>query len=143
GVILGQTDSVAPGGLPPGYVPALYVDTSGSLRACVFWHNSGGVQIVATGSYTDGRWHHVVDTLAGGTETLYIDGAQKGTLTGLSQTGYSPSSNYLYFLGTGYTAPVWIGTPATAGWWYFPGAIDEFATYSTGLSATRVLAHFA
>ncbi len=140
GVLLGQTDGTPPGGVPAGYVPALYIDTAGAIRASVFWHGSATNQLVAGGSYLDGRWHHVVDTYAGGTETLYVDGTAKGSQA-VSQTGYGATS-YTYFLGTGYVIN-WLGVPAGAGWWYFPGSIDQVATYSGALAASRVQAHYS
>jgi len=138
GVILAQCSSPAtPGGsAPSGYVPAIYVDTTGALRVSVFWFGSASDQIVANGPFNDGKWHHVVATYNNGTETLYVDSAQSGTYTG-SQTSYA--SAYVYFLGTGETTN-WANTPS--GWFYFTGNIALFSVYPYALSAPQVLAHY-
>jgi len=73
GVLLGQTNGTLPNNSTPSFVPALYVDTAGALRAEVFYHGSSTTQLVATGPYWDGKWHHVVDVYNVGTETLYVD----------------------------------------------------------------------
>ncbi|TMC01607.1 MAG: hypothetical protein E6J41_32665 [Chloroflexi bacterium] len=138
GVILGQTD----GGLPPagvgGNVPAVYVDNTGALRESLFWHGAAQSANVAPGPYDDGHPHQVVVTYSGGTESLYVDGALKGSKTGQSETGYA--SSYSYLLGAGYSNGQWpnVGT----GWMYFKGTLDEASVYGTALSAARVQAHF-
>jgi len=140
GVILGQVDNATPaGGSPGGWVPALYVDGSGAIRASMFWHGSTTSQVVSDGGYNDGLWHHVVNVFDNGTETLYIDGEKVGSQN-FGQTGYG-SGNYQYFLGAGHTSTSWAGAPG--GWWYYEGMLDEAAFYPVALSEADIQAHFA
>ncbi len=69
GVILGQDDGTAVGGSPSGWVPGLYVDSNGKLRASLYWHGQTGLQIVSAASYNDNQWHDAVDVYNQGTET--------------------------------------------------------------------------
>jgi RHS repeat-associated protein len=139
GVILGQTANALPPSTPSGWVPALYVDTSGALREALFWHGSQQSQNVAAGPYNDGRAHHVVATYSGGVDGLYVDGQLKASQS-VSESGYN--NGYAYMLGTGYVAS-WPNTPVRGGWWPFTGTIGQTAVYGTALSAARVLAHFS
>jgi RHS repeat-associated protein len=136
GVILGQTDGTVPSGTPAGFVPALYVDTTGALRESLLYHGSFA-QNVAAGPYNDGQPHHVVATYANGTDSLYVDGVLRTTMTG-GETGYA--STYAYLVGNGYSNSLW---PSSKGGWYpFNGTLDEVAVYGTALPAGRVQAHF-
>jgi RHS repeat-associated protein len=140
GVILGQTAGTLPPGTPSGgSVPAIYVDTGGALRESLLYHSTAN-QNVAAGPYTDGRPHHVVATYSGGTDTLYVDGVQIGSLTSAAEFGYAAS--YDYVLGNGYTSSFWPNTPSGAGWYAFRGSLDEVAVYASALPAARVQAHF-
>lgn len=70
GIIFGQTSGgTEPGASESSYVPALYLDTAGKLRASMFWHGSNSNQIVTASSYNDNNWHFAVDTYSSGTET--------------------------------------------------------------------------
>ena len=126
GVILGQQDD---GALPPSEgwgVPALYVDTTGYLRASFF---NEGNQIVSQQQYNDGNWHHVVDAYTNGTETLYVDGTVSGSQNGVQSAS---SDVYSYSLGTGYTD----GWPnSSTGWFYLKGEIDEVRVSNIARSA--------
>jgi YD repeat-containing protein len=136
GVILGQTDGTVPSGTPAGFVPALYVDTTGALRESLLYHGSFA-QNVAAGPYNDGQPHHVVATYANGTDSLYVDGVLKTTMTA-GETGYA--STYAYMVGNGYSNSLW---PSSNGGWYpFSGTLDEVAVYGSALPAGRVQAHF-
>ncbi len=138
GVILGQTDVGTPvGGWPSGYVPALYLDGSGRLRGSMFWHGAVEVQNVSANAYNDGAWHHVVNTYANGTETLYVDGVGVGSQA-VSEYGYN--SGYAYYLGTGFTASWPMGS---GGWSYFSGSLDEVRLYDRALAAADVAALWA
>ena len=129
GVILGQTDGTQPNGRPNGWVPAIYVDTSGKVRASVFWHGSVSDQIISAAAYNDGNWHLVEDTYNTGTETLYIDGQAAGNKS-FSEVGYS--SVYRYFIGTGYGS-FWTGV--SGAWGYWNGSLDEVRVSNTARSA--------
>jgi hypothetical protein len=140
GAILGQVggDSLPPGnGSFSGWVPAVYVDSTGLLRVEMFWHGATNVQIVSPAKVNDGNWHHLVDVYNNGTETAYLDGASIGSQ---SATESSYNTGYSYYLGAGYTGS-WPNAPSGA-WSYFNGRIDEAAVYTTALSATQVMSHF-
>ena len=77
----------------------------------------------------DGSWHHIVGTYAGdGTRQLrlYLDGVLVSSMT---------YNNQIYYTAAGATIGAW-GTN-----YRFQGSIDEFALYSSALSATRVAVH--
>lgn len=133
GILLGQWSpaSATVGGAPAagGHVPAIYIDTSGFVRASCFWHNSTSAQNVSTSVVTDGKVHRIRVTYSGGVERLYIDGVEEDNQT-VSQTFYS--SDIAYTLGVGYVAaPPWAAL--TGGWNYFEGdlALDAQASVRT------------
>ncbi len=137
GVILGQDNNAVPPSTPTGYVPAIYVDTNGNIRASMFWHNSINNQIVSGSTFNDGNWHQVVDTYTSGVESLYIDGI---FINSQSQSQISYSSVYSYFLGTGYVT-TWPNTPS--GFFYFNGSIDDARIYNRALTAGDVAELYA
>jgi hypothetical protein len=131
GVILGQTSGGNPGGSPSGFVPAVYIDNAGSLRAEMFYHSGGTGQIIPPTAYNDNQWHFVEDTYANGTETLYVDGQNEGSQV-VSEESYS--AVYSYYVGTGLTD----NWPQANTWLYFNGALDEVHISSTARSADWV-----
>jgi len=141
GVILGQTNNVGtPGGAgPTGWVPAIYVDTTGRVRASMFWHSGADAahQITSTGTYNDGAWHHAVDVYLNGIEYLYLD----GTLIGQQAFNeFAYSGAYNYYLGTGYAGGSWPNT--NGGWFFFPGSLDETAIYPAALTPAQIAEHY-
>jgi hypothetical protein len=134
GVILGQTGACTPPSTCTGFVPAIYVDTSGKVRATMFWHAATTDQIVSTGSYQDNKWHYLVDVYNNGTETLYIDNVAIGSQS-FPEASYTPQP-YDYFLGTGY-ATSWPSSPS-ATWAYFNGSLDDVRIYNRALSAREI-----
>ncbi len=137
GVILGQEGGgVLPPASPHGYVPAIYLDSTGHLRASLFWHGTSSVNS-SPGTYNDGAWHQVVVSTNNGTETLYVDGAPVSSQTGLLESGYNAS--YLYLLGTGF-GQNWPGVPG--GWFYFNGALDEMRVSANVRSSDWILTGF-
>jgi hypothetical protein len=128
GMILGQDNGTAVGGQPSGWVPALYIDINGQLRASLFWHGSVSVQIVSAKKYNDNNWHHAVDVYDNGTEALFVDGAEVGSQA-VTENGYS--NTYNYFLGAGESAS-WAG--GNGGWLYWNGALDEVRVSNTARS---------
>ncbi len=82
----------------------------------------------------DGNWHHIacVRNFAGKTTTLYIDGKEAATLTGVKTGGINFSASELIF----------IGGDDESGHRTFGGAIDEFIVYPKALSAEEVEEHF-
>ena len=137
GVILGQTaNSLPPGSPGAGWVPALYVDSTGALRESLGWHTNGSGN-AATGPYNDAKPHHVVATYANGVDSLYVDGSLVNS-TSANVTGFS--NTYAYLLGTGYTTG-WTNT-YNGGWFPFAGSLDEVAVYSKALNLAQVQAHY-
>lgn len=134
GLILGNEGGDTSPGNGDGWVPSLYIDTSGNVRTSLFWHGNTRT-ITSPGAYDDGAWHHVVATYNGGVETLYVDGSQVAQDTGLSQTDYN-SGTYSYFIGSG----KWDNWPDTdgnnVGW--FPGSIDELKIFNKELNSSEV-----
>ena len=128
-MILGQDDGTAVGGSPAGWVPGLYVDSNGKLRASLYWHGQTGLQIVSAASYNDNQWHAAVDVYNQGTETLYVDGVAVGSQAA-SEYPYNPT--YRYFLGAGYTSG-W--SNGNSGWLYWNGTLDEVRASNTARTA--------
>ncbi|HWY30515.1 MAG TPA: LamG domain-containing protein, partial [Candidatus Acidoferrum sp.] len=95
-------------------------------------NNGNRVGDAVGGTYTIGQWCQLVavyDSTAA-TLTLYINGVQVAQSTGVS--GYVPNPSYPMSIG-GY----WDGTQNP-----YVGDIDEFAVYTSPLSASQVLAHY-
>jgi YD repeat-containing protein len=154
GVILGQTGGGNPGDYPGGWIPALYVDTNGNLRAS-FFDLTNAQQIVSAASYNDNVWHHAVLTfdtnttthslgfggsvssITSGVETLYVDGQVVGTQTGAVENGYN--SSYSYFVGTGYTSRWAMGN---GDWFYYRGALGPIAISNIARSSDWVTTEF-
>jgi RHS repeat-associated protein len=136
GVILGQDDGAMPGGSPGGYVPAIYVDTAGDVRASMFWHGAAQ-QIVSSVAYSDNQWHSLIDTYSNGEETLYVDGSASGTQS-VSEVSYA--SAYSYFLGADETSG-WLA--AAGGWSYLNGALDEVRISNVSRSSDWIATEYA
>jgi RHS repeat-associated protein len=145
GVILGQiSGAFSPPDAPylGGWIPGIYVDTTGAIEERLFWHNGPPLN-AAAGPYNDGQPHQVVATYANGVDSLYVDGQLKASQSGDSEVAYLSSGDsadaYSYMLGDGYTGTY---PNAPAGWDPFNGTIGEVSVYGGALSATRVQAHF-
>jgi len=100
---------------------------SGKIIAGV---GSPEVNLVTSGTYNNGAWHHVVltRTQSSGALVLYVDGASVGSTTGPTVALTS-------------TATVNIGR-STAGVNYFAGTLDEIAFYTASLPSATVTAHY-
>jgi hypothetical protein len=135
GVILGQVQGAGtlPTGSPSGFVPALYIDNNGYLRASVFWHNSQSSQIVSSRAYNDGSWHFLADSYNNGVETLYVDGVPLGSQ---SAAEYGYSSAYTYYLGVSYSSAAWSST--NNGWFYFNGNLINVQVYNASLNSQQI-----
>ncbi|OEJ94261.1 hypothetical protein J116_007055 [Streptomyces thermolilacinus SPC6] len=92
---------------------------------------------MSTQSVTDGAWHHVVLTSTATAQTLYLDGAKVGSLTGTVQ---ARDGHYAY-VGAGWGNEGWMGVPA--GTHYFEGAIDDVAVYHHALDPATIAEHFS
>jgi hypothetical protein len=102
----------------------LAFDSGGRLA-----YRAGGTTfttLLATADVRDG-WHHVVLTAAGGTTTLYLDGAPVHSGTG---AGAAAAAMPWHVMRNGTTAQ------------FTRGRADEVAVYGTALTAGTVRAHF-
>ncbi|MFB9469612.1 polymorphic toxin-type HINT domain-containing protein [Nonomuraea salmonea] len=140
GVIFSEDDF---GGGLGGTRPVLYVGTDGRLRGQLGELVSGGYKPVTSASaVNDDQWHHVVLTVAGEKQRLYLDGQLAGELTGAVFGDRRPYA----FVGSGDRASSWSDVPGgttTRGAWPFQGTIDEFAVYAKPLTDTEVQSHWA
>ncbi|MCX5195137.1 DNRLRE domain-containing protein [Streptomyces sp. NBC_00249] len=115
------------------YDKHIYMTNDGRLVYGVY---TGATRTVTTAaSYNDNQWHHVVATQGPGGMTLYVDGAQKGTL---NVTTHENFSGYwrVGFDGLG----GWPDRPTSEHW---AGQLDETAVYPAVLSAAQVQNHHA
>src|SRR3989344_5797717 len=133
GGILGQTESASPPSAPNEYVPALYVDSGGNIRASFFWHGDYNQNTTSGTDYRDNKWHHATAMYTSGVERLYIDGVEVDSQT-ISQDPYG-NNGYVYLLGAAYTNQ-WPSTNNS--WYYFSGRLDEVRIYNRALSADEI-----
>jgi RHS repeat-associated protein len=125
------------------YTPAAYVGTDGKLKA-EFWYSGGIAPISTTGSVADGKWHHMVLSAAGNSQTLFLDGAKVGSVSGSVsiQPGIAFGKNQPYnTLGAGFLGGNWPDQPhssttdKTGYATYFNGSIADAAWYDRPLVA--------
>ncbi|WP_317453992.1 LamG-like jellyroll fold domain-containing protein [Streptomyces sp. TRM68416] len=125
------------GETPTSWRPVLNIDGDGKLRGEFYLSGaSGATPIISPQPVNDGEWHHIVLSAAETTQSLYLDGAKVGSLSG---TVTEQSRPYAY-IGGGYGSSGWMGLPADT--YYFNGDIDEVALYRKPLSAEQVSAHY-
>jgi hypothetical protein len=107
----------------------LTFSTAGILVLSTFNGNTG-TNYSTSSACNDGKRHHIVVTRSGTALKIYLDAAQvvSATLGTVNSTAHLP----LYLAQRGNT-----GSPHR-----LAGTLDEFAFYSTALSATRVAAHY-
>ncbi|HEY2669109.1 MAG TPA: LamG-like jellyroll fold domain-containing protein [Rugosimonospora sp.] len=135
GPLIGYQDTALTGSSTSG-VPILYVGTDGRLRG---QFRTGSIApLTSPSTVNDNAWHHVVLSLSGSTQTLYLDGAQVGTSTvTLDQSLMTFNQIGAAYASTPGSWPAW-GTSATR---YFSGSIDDVALYAHPLGPTVVWAH--
>ncbi|MFB7176501.1 DNRLRE domain-containing protein [Streptomyces sp. NPDC056257] len=115
------------------YDKHIYMTNDGRLVYGVY---TGATRTVTTsGAYNDNRWHHVVASQGPGGMTLYVDGAQKGTLNVTTHENFSG-----YWHAGGDSLGGWPDRPTSE---YWAGQLDESAVYPTVLSAAQVQNHYA
>ncbi|MER5646140.1 RHS repeat-associated core domain-containing protein [Streptosporangium sp. NPDC002524] len=120
-------------GIPWG--PMLYVGTDGKLRGSLAAVAS---PITSAAVVNDDAWHHVVLTATGSDQTLYLDGAQVGTLTGAVSTWRNSAT-----VGNGVADPaISPAVPSPRQAFPFKGVIDEVAIYDKPLTVAEVQRHF-
>ncbi|OZV84425.1 hypothetical protein CA850_00760 [Micromonospora echinospora] len=134
-----QKDAVTPGATTGvGYVPALYVGSDGKLRG-QFWTGNPATAMSSPGVVTDDQWHHVALVGNGGSQQLYLDGAQVASLTGtISQHTLGATNVYL---GAGFLGGTWPSQPhTTATATFFTGSIADVAYHDKAITAADVAA---
>ncbi|MEU8847205.1 LamG-like jellyroll fold domain-containing protein [Streptomyces sp. NPDC048564] len=136
-VLVGFQDAEL-GEKPSSWRPVLNIDGSGKLRGEFFLSGvSGATPIVSTQTVTDGKWHHAVLSAGATAQTLYLDGAEVGTLSGT----LTEQSRTFAYLGAGYGSTGWMGL--ANGEYRFKGQLDEVAFYHHPLDAATVAEHYA
>jgi RHS repeat-associated protein len=128
------------------YTPSIYVGTDGKLNA-EFWYSGGINPIVSSASVADGKWHHVVLSAAGNSQTLYLDktkvGSRTGTVSIQSAVAFGKNQSFDY-LGTGFLGGNWPDEPhqnasdKTGYATYFNGSVADVAWYGRPLVAADV-----
>ncbi|MFI2205980.1 LamG-like jellyroll fold domain-containing protein [Streptomyces sp. NPDC020192] len=137
GVLVGFQNAEI-GDKPSSWRPVLNIDGAGKLRGEFYLSGAtGATPIVSSQTVTDGQWHHAV--LSGGAtaQTLYLDGAKVGSLTG----AITEQSRDHAYLGGGYGSSGWMGL--SSGTYHFKGEMDEVAVYDHPLDAATVAEHYA
>jgi len=132
GKLIGYGDAAS--GSSGSYDRHVYMRNDGRL---VFGVYPGEVRTVeSTDSYDDGDWHHVVATLSGEGQRLYVDGELVG-----STTSTTSAQAYLgYWRIGGDNLSGWPNRPSSD---WFDGAIDEVAVYDRALTPAQISAHYA
>ncbi|MEV6950494.1 DNRLRE domain-containing protein [Streptomyces sp. NPDC051183] len=113
----------------------IYMTNDGRLVYGVY---TGAPRTITTGGtarYNDNKWHHVVATQGPGGMTLYVDGAQKGTLNVAAHENFAG-----FWHAGGDSLGGWPDRPTSEFW---AGQLDETAVYPTVLSAGQVQNHHA
>jgi RHS repeat-associated protein len=137
-VLVGSQDEEL-GDKPSSWRSLLNIGADGRLRGQFYLSGASGASpIVSPKSVTDGQWHHVVLSSGADMQTLYLDGAEIGTLVGAlaeQHRGYA-------YLGAGFGSPGWTGGLA-ADTYHFKGQMDEVAVYDHPLDPATVAEHYA
>ncbi|MFI9387453.1 RHS repeat-associated core domain-containing protein [Kutzneria sp. NPDC052558] len=137
GPLLGYQDKALGTASTTG-VPVLYVGTDGKLRG---QFATGAINpITSATAVNDGKWHQVVLSSMGSTQTLYLDGAKVADLTGQQIDASLLTFNQLgaAYASTPASWPAWGATAQRS----YTGAIDDVSVYSGPLGAAAVAAHY-
>jgi len=129
GVMFGQQGQ-SPYNSVGGYVPGVWITLAGTVGMEMFW--GGGRRIESNRSVTDAQWHHLAVVFDGTSETLFIDGANVGSMT-FEQRAYR--GGYDYNFGTGVSHG---RRNSPGGWHAFKGMMDEISLYSRALSSDEI-----
>jgi len=135
GILLGQQATNTPNVSAGGWVPAIYVGSSGNLITSCFWGNSSTNVSTSPSVVNNNSWNNITVTFQSSIQTSYLNGVSYAALA-KTQTNYSPT--YYYFLGSG-RAVGWTQAPASP---YFNGSISNFLYYTKSLSSSEVLQNY-
>ncbi|MEU3605707.1 LamG-like jellyroll fold domain-containing protein [Streptomyces sp. NPDC035033] len=111
--------------------PAVYVGTDGKLRGCLAMSPGCMTTITSTPTVTDGQWHNAVLTGVANSQTLYLDGAAVGSLSGTINDWAQPYIS----LGAGVNTQGWPAMNPNDQLGHFNGQMAEVAIYSEPLAA--------
>ena len=104
-----QDDAVSTGASTnKNYTPSLYVGTDGKLNG-QFWYSGDDGSITSSAAVDDGKWHFVVLTSGGATQSMYLDGALVGSLSGAVAPIADGTAHE--YLGAGYWGGNWPDEP--------------------------------
>ncbi|MFE3862791.1 DNRLRE domain-containing protein [Streptomyces goshikiensis] len=117
------------------YDKHIYMTNDGRLVYGVYTGDTRTITTGGTDRYNDNQWHHVVATQGPGGMTLYVDGAQKGTLNVTTHENFAG-----YWHAGGDNLDGWPDRPTSEFW---AGQLDESAVYPSVLSAAQVQHHYA
>ncbi len=102
---------------------------NGKVRFAITTNGNTNEQFIdGTAPLTTGVWHHVAVTLNGSIGTLYVNGQQVGSNTGMT---VNPSD-------LGVTAQNWIGRSQFSADPYLNGRVGDFRIYNRALTASEV-----
>lgn len=135
GILLGQQGANTPNVSTGGWVPAIYVGSSGNLITSCFWGNSSSNVSTSPSIVNNNSWNNITVTFQSSIQTSYLNGVSYASLA-KTQTNYAPT--YYYFLGSG-RAVGWPQEPASP---YFNGSISKFLYYTRSLSSLEVLQNY-
>lgn len=113
----------------------VYLNGSGTVSFGVLASGTREVVSSPSGGYNDGAWHHVVASLSPAGQVLYLDGvavAYGANTAAQNFTGY-------WHVGCQNVSTSWANYPGS---FYWNGAIDDVAVYTTALDAATVQRHF-
>ncbi|MFI1657746.1 LamG-like jellyroll fold domain-containing protein [Streptomyces sp. NPDC020472] len=118
--------------------PAVYVGTDGKLRGCLAMSPGCGTTITSTPTVTDGKWHQAVLTGVANGQTLYLDGAVVGSLSGAINDWVQPYIS----LGAGVNTHGWPAMNPNDTLGHFNGQMAEVAIYSEPLAADVIATQY-
>jgi hypothetical protein len=117
-------------------VYALYVNGSDIIGNSDKWNGSTYAAIKVANPMTVGKWHHVVYTVDGSTNKIYIDGEEQSRVTDsyyIDRAAVSVSLNNLVFGNIRDTANAHAG-----GTYSFNGKLGQFRIYNSTLTEAQI-----
>jgi RHS repeat-associated protein len=129
-------DAITASSTTGNYTPSMYIGSDGKLIS-EYWYSAGISPVETSAAVNDGKWHEVVLSAGGNTQSLYLDGALVGTKSGTVSTGGGISTGIQPndYLGGGFLGGGWpdeTKTDGTTNTGYsapFNGSIAEAAFY--------------